>query len=345
MHLRRALAAPCRSADRLPIPAVRLELLLPAGWRARPTRATRAVRGPAIRRGGRPGAPARDDADRAAPGLPSACHRLGCAERAGSAPDHVRLLEEAAPAAWPTSVVAARGPGRWPAWRGSCTTRGTRRTGDQRPGTVAADAVNVARQLDDPATLAVCLLALHDTSWSVGSAGERIPIVAEMLDLARLAGDRELLAQAQLLQATALLELGDPTAPGELEHYCRAAEDLGHARGRWRRCRAGPSSRSWPVSSTRPQISEGRPRLGEEIGEPDTPGVRDTLLWELARFREGWSDFATEGHLVPPGHWPPIRRCCSSPEATSPEAQSVLAGYSLDHDRRHGVPATTAGCR
>ena len=85
---------------------------------------------------------------------------------------------------------------------------------DDRAREIASEAVDVARSLDDPSTLAYCLLALHDTSWSVGSAGERLPIVAEMLDLARLAGDRELHAQAQLLKATALLELGDPCRPG-----------------------------------------------------------------------------------------------------------------------------------
>jgi hypothetical protein len=84
---------------------------------------------------------------------------------------------------------------------------------------VAADAVKIARSLDDPSTLAFCLLALHDTRWSVGSAGERVSIVAEMLALAQLARDRELFVQAQLLRATALLELGDPAARGELERY------------------------------------------------------------------------------------------------------------------------------
>ena len=178
-----------------------------------------------------------------------------------------------------------------------------------------------------PVHLAYCLLALHDTSWSVGSAGERLPIVAEMLDLARLAGDRELHAQAQLLKATALLELGDPAAPAELERYCRAAEDLGHAAVAGERCPAEPSSRSWPASSTRPPHSERAAQLGEEIGEPDTPGVRDTLLWELARFRGGWSDFVTEGHWVPPGTWPPIRAVLLT--ARGPPGGPVGAGRLL----------------
>jgi hypothetical protein len=65
--------------------------------------------------------------------------------------------------------------------------------------------------------------------------------------------------------------------------------------------------------------------------------VRDTLLWELARFQGGWSDFHTEGHWVPPGSWPPIRAVLLTARGDRPAARAALAGYSLDHDRRHGV--------
>ena len=209
---------------------------------------------------------------------------------------------------------------------------------DERARAVAADAAALARQLDDPATLAFCLLALHDTTWSVGSAAERLPIVAEMLDLARVADDRELLAQAQLLKATALLELGDPSAIPELERYCRLAEDLGHARGRW-----GALSRRAVASLLAGELDDAAKlgsaaaELGEEIGEPDTPGVRDTLLWEIGRFRGGWSNFVTEGHWVPPGSWPPVRAVLLTARGDRETAAAVLAGYSLEQDRRHGV--------
>jgi tetratricopeptide (TPR) repeat protein len=261
-------------------------------------------------------------------------HRLGALS--GLSRDHnVRLLEEASSGlAGQSSPLRARVL--------ASLARELHHTWD--PGTddhardVAVEAVDVARSLDDPSTLAYCLLALHDASWSVGSARERLPIVAEMLDLARRAGDRELHAQAQLLKATALLELGDPAAPAELERYCRAAEDLGHARGRW-----GALSRRAVLLLLAGQLEEAAALgntaalLGEEIGEPDTPGVRDTLLWELARFRGGWSDFVTEGHWVPPGTWPPIRAVLLTARGDRPAAHSALAGYSLEQDRRHGV--------
>ena len=78
--------------------------------------------------------------------------------------------------------------------------------------------------------LATALLAAHDARWRPGTAAERLPIADEMADAA--AGDPELLAQALLLRATALLELGDPAAPAELRAYAEASARLGHARGR-----------------------------------------------------------------------------------------------------------------
>jgi hypothetical protein len=41
------------------------------------------------------------------------------------------------------------------------------------------------------------------------------------------AADRDMVAQAQLLRATALLELGEPEGPAELAAYSQAAEKLG----------------------------------------------------------------------------------------------------------------------
>ena len=328
-HLRRALAA-LQFADR-PDPGVRLDLLLSLGnaldqaGDATAARQTLVEAADLARQVGDT-----DGFARAAIGI----HRVGALS--GLSRDHnVRLLEEAV-----TGLTGQTSPLRAQAL--ASLARELHHTWDpgveDRAGSVAADAVEAARQLDDPSTLAFCLLAHHDSRWSVGSAAERKPIVAEILDLARAARNRELLAQAQLLKATALLELGDPSAPTELERYCRAAEDLGHARGRW-----GAMSRRAVVALLAGQLDDAAAlgsdaaRLGEEIGEPDTPGVRDTLLWELARFRGGWAHFVTEGHWVPPGTWPPIRAVLLSARGDRAAARSALAGYSLEQDRRHGV--------
>ena len=329
-HLRRALAA-LQLADH-PAAGVRLDLLLSLGValdHAGDAPAAREVLVEAAELARQLGDT--DGFARAAIGT----HRLGALS--GLSRDHnVRLLEEASRSlADQSSTLRARVL--------ASLARELHHTwdprSDERAREIASEAVDIARSLDDPSTLAYCLLALHDTSWSVGSAGERLPIVAEMLDLARLAGDRELHAQAQLLKATAMLELGDPAAPAELERYCRAAEDLGHARGRW-----GALSRRAVLALLAGQLDEAATlgaaaaRLGEEIGEPDTPGVRDTLLWELARFRGGWSDFVTEATLGPARHLAPDpRRPAHRPRG--PPGRPVGAGGLLP---RTGSPPRRA---
>src|SRR6266545_8295371 len=144
--------------------------------------------------------------------------------------EQIALLEQAAGA-----LAGVRGPLR--ARVLACLARELHHSWEEdnlaRAPAVAEEAVALARELDDPATLGFCLLALHDARWRPGTARDRLPLVEEMLTLAGAAGDRELLAQARLLRATVLIEAGDPAGRADLEEYCRAAEELGHARARW----------------------------------------------------------------------------------------------------------------
>ena len=89
---------------------------------------------------------------------------------------------------------------------------------------LAAEAVDLARRLDDPATLAAALLARHDARWLPGHEQERLEIATELASVARLAGDRELATEALLLQATAMLELCDPRAVSRLGEFVHQAE-------------------------------------------------------------------------------------------------------------------------
>jgi class 3 adenylate cyclase/tetratricopeptide (TPR) repeat protein len=99
----------------------------------------------------------------------------------------------------------------------------------ERPVALAAEAVELARRLDDPATLAAALLARHDASWVPGHAAERLDVAVELAQAARQAGDRELATEALLLQATALLERSDARAIGRLEEFVVQAEQLHQA--------------------------------------------------------------------------------------------------------------------
>lgn len=75
---------------------------------------------------------------------------------------------------------------------------------------LSEQAITLARQVDDPDTLAACLLARHDVLWTPGRAAERIELAREIAELAKRAGDVERHAEGLLLTANALLEEGSP---------------------------------------------------------------------------------------------------------------------------------------
>ena len=94
-----------------------------------------------------------------------------------------------------------------------------------------------------------------------------------MLDAAQVSGDDDLVAQARLLRAAALLELGDPAGRDELLSYITLAGNLGHARGRW-----GALTRQATFAQLAGRAEESA-RFGEQalelglaIGEPDAAG-------------------------------------------------------------------------
>ncbi len=150
----------------------------------------------------------------------------------------------------------------------------------------AEEAVRAARELtDNPRVLATCLLALHDAVWSAGTTDARLPVLAEMAEAARAAGDVDLAAQARVLRAGCLLEVNDRQGLVELAHYCREQEDLGHARGRWEAASRSATLRliTGAVDEAR-DASEAAHALGVRIGLPDADGVHGTLQWPLSLF-------------------------------------------------------------
>jgi tetratricopeptide (TPR) repeat protein len=247
----------------------------------------------------------------------------------------VRLLEDAAQAlAGERSALRARVL--------SSLARELHHTWDdeshQRAEAIADEALTLARALEDHATHAFCLLARHDVEWAPGSAPRRLPLALEMLELARRAGDDDAAAEAQLLKATALLEMGDPTARNELERYCRAADALGHARGHWRALsrRATGALIDGDLDRAAALGAEAA-RLGEEIGEPDWPGVWDTLRWELGRFGGDRSEMEPADHWVPDGTWPPMRALLCAARGDAAGAEATLSGFSPLRDRRYAL--------
>jgi tetratricopeptide (TPR) repeat protein len=147
----------------------------------------------------------------------------------------------------------------------------------------AREAVELAESAADPAALAVALLAVHDVAWEHGSAPRRLPIIAAMATAAQQADDRDLVAEAKLLQAAALIELGDPAGRAELVQYTQLADSLGHVRGRW-----GALSRRATLAELAGRVdeavelSDAALDLGRKVGIPDAVGCFSTLRGSLA---------------------------------------------------------------
>jgi predicted ATPase/class 3 adenylate cyclase len=157
---------------------------------------------------------------RAALGL----HRLGGTSGRDDN-ERLRLLNEANTALGDTEsslraqVMAAIARETYHAW-----------VSESRVGDVAATAVAMARRIGDEATLMATLAAEHDTLWFIGKANQRLAIATELERVARELGDREQAVEAILLQAVALLELGEAGALLRLEQFIAAAEALNNPR-------------------------------------------------------------------------------------------------------------------
>ncbi|HLA19075.1 MAG TPA: adenylate/guanylate cyclase domain-containing protein, partial [Dehalococcoidia bacterium] len=88
-------------------------------------------------------------------------------------------------------------------------------------------AVEVARRVGDPTTLAYALYVRHWAIFGPGNVDERLALGSEIVGLAEEAEDRARAALGHSLRIVALLELADiPAADAEIEAYARVAEEL-----------------------------------------------------------------------------------------------------------------------
>jgi predicted ATPase len=151
---------------------------------------------------------------------------------------------------------------------------------------LSEQALTLARQLDDPATLAACLLARHDVLWTPGRAAERIDLAREIAELAARTGDTERHAESLLLTASALLENGSAAFRAPLTEYLYAAERFGQPRHDYLVLtrRGALAMIDGQLDEAEKLINEAS-ALGERIGEPDTENVWMSQLLGLVRAR------------------------------------------------------------
>jgi tetratricopeptide (TPR) repeat protein len=158
----------------------------------------------------------------------------------------------------------------------------------QRPRArpLSEQAITLARTLDDPDTLAACLLARHDVLWTPGRAAERIDIAREIADLGARTGDAERHAEGLLLTANALLEDGSAAFRTALTDFLYAAEQFGQPRHDYlAMTRRGALAMIDGRLEEAERFIDEACALGERIGEPDTGNVRMSQLLGLVRAR------------------------------------------------------------
>ncbi|WP_328463321.1 ATP-binding protein [Actinoplanes sp. NBC_00393] len=156
----------------------------------------------------------------------------------------------------------------------------------QQARLLAERAVAIARDLDDPVTLATCLLAQHDTLWTAGTARAREAIATEIAELARRAGDSERHAQALLLTATAQLESGSAAFRATLNQYGYVTERLRQPRQTYYlRIREAAQALLDGDIDLGERLADEAARLGEAVGDSDTGNVRMSQRLEIVRCR------------------------------------------------------------
>jgi hypothetical protein len=212
--------------------------------------------------------------------------------------------------------------------------RTMRHGSDRLPGAeviqTAHRAVALATAANDASALARAKLAVHDAMWTPGTAVTRLPVIAEMLDAARASGDDDLAAEAHLLRAAALLELGESAGRDELLTYVTLAGELGHARGRWRALtRQATFAQIAGRAEESARLGEQALELGLAIGEPDAIGCFCTSRWSLVALgvREPATGMDAGDPLWPMfpllKAWPPAAR------GEADEAAAALGDFSV----------------
>ncbi len=165
------------------------------------------------------------------------------------------------------------------------------RQDSDRATAVSAQAVAMARRVDDPVTLAESMVARHDCLWLPGDPAPRLAAAAELLTLATDSGDAELALHAHALRFTAHLERGDVVAAdAELDVYEHLADVLRQPRYRWyalsrRAVRAIMSGRF----AEGQRLAEQARALGESAHEAEAEAVHFDACRMLGRER-GFTD-------------------------------------------------------
>ncbi len=97
----------------------------------------------------------------------------------------------------------------------------------ERSLALSREALEIARRLDDPMTLAYALSAFITANLAPDTTPKQVPLATELIQVAQQAGDLERAADGHETRAVALIELGDMSrAKGDLAAMATLAEEL-----------------------------------------------------------------------------------------------------------------------
>jgi DNA-binding CsgD family transcriptional regulator len=160
---------------------------------------------------------------------------------------------------------------------------------------LSEQAVQLARRLGDPATLAAVLHDRHLAIWGpdrTEMAGERLAVATEVVGLAERIGDRAMALRGRGLRRTDLLELGDLAGfDGDLAAAEQTAQELRQLHYHWQLplARATRALLAGRFAEAEELAAEGL-AIGRRAGDQAVgiyyPGAVTTLRWMQGRFGE-----------------------------------------------------------
>jgi len=217
------------------------------------------------------------------------------------------------------------------AWRSSPE----RRTDSE---TLSRQAVAIARELDDPASLGYALAGRFWATWWPENPAERQTIAPEMVAIAEALGDGERIADAHLMTFLSLTELGSMNeARSEVATLARVVEELRQPAQLW----LEPVNRAW-LALLEGDFAMAESLVGQEL-ESDyrvTPGRDDVSAARMHRFllrreqgRLGEEE-ATVRMSIDDFPWYPLHRaalaCLLLDLGRETEARAVVADLAED---------------
>lgn len=182
-----------------------------------------------------------------------------------------------------------------------------------RRDVLSKEAVEMARRLSDPDTLAYALVARYTAIWGPDNAPELLELATEIVALAKGLGDRDRLLEGTLVRHKALMQLGDlRAARTELAAAARLAEELRQP------------SQLWYVAADRSALAllEGRFDEAEGLiqraldvgGQAQRMEAHSTFALQMWALRREQGRLAEVLTLVRRGDedfpWYPLFRCC-----------------------------------